>query len=259
MTFEIGVILLGAMAGGFVNGLTGLGTGMTAMPIWLLALSPVLAAQLAAAASVAGQLTTLRSIWPLIRIRAVAPYVIAGLLGMPIGVWLLPHLDPTTFKLGVGGMIVAYCLIMQFAAHRLRVNRSSTATEALIGFVGGIGGGIAGLAGPPLIVWASSRGMSKDDKRALFQAFNLTILAAMLVASAAAGLIGWPFLRTVLISLPATLLSARLGHWVYARLNERRFDALVLALLAISGLMLIAANVEWPFDASKWEFKPLRP
>jgi uncharacterized protein len=246
MTFEIAVILLGAMAGGFVNGLTGFGTGMTAMPIWLFALSPVLAAQLAAAASVAGQLTTLRSIWPLISIRTVAPYVLAGLVGVPLGVWLLPHLDPVAFKLGVGSMIVTYCLIMQFAAHRLRVKGSNIFTEALVGFIGGIGGGIAGLAGPPLIVWASSRGMSKDDKRALFQAFNLTILAAMLVASAVAGMIDWPFIRTVMISLPATLLSARLGHWVYARLNERRFDALVLALLAISGVMLIAANVGSP-------------
>ena len=253
MTFEVAVILLGAMAGGFVNGLTGFGTGMMAMPIWLWALSPVLAAQLAAAASVAGQLTTLPAIWPLIRLRVVAPYVIAGLVGMPIGVWLLPRLDATAFKLGVGTLIVTYCAIMQFAAHRLRVNRSSVIAEALVGFSGGVGGGIAGLAGPPLIVWASSRGMSKDDKRALFQAFNLTILAAMLVASAAAGLIGRAFFQTVLISLPATLISARLGHWVYARLNERRFDALVLALLAVSGLLLIAANVGSWFSG----FQPL--
>jgi uncharacterized protein len=243
MTFEIAVILLGAMAGGFVNGLTGFGTGMTAMPIWLWALSPVLAAQLAAAASVAGQLTTLRSIWPLISIRKVAPYVLAGLLGMPIGVWLLPHIDPRLFKLGIGWLIVSYCAIMQFAAHRLRITSTSRLSEALVGFIGGVGGGIAGLSGTALVVWASSRSMPKDDKRALFQAFNLTILAAMLVASAMAGMIGWPFIRTVLISLPATLLSARLGHWVYTRLNERRFDALVLALLAISGLMLIAANI----------------
>jgi uncharacterized protein len=115
MTFEIAVILLGAMAGGFVNGLTGFGTGMTAMPIWLFALSPILAAQLSAAGGVAGQLTTLRSVWPLIRPRAVAPYIIAGLVGVPMGVWLLPLIDPPKFKLGVGCMIVAYCVVMQFA------------------------------------------------------------------------------------------------------------------------------------------------
>lgn len=243
MTFEIAIILLGAMAGGFVNGLTGFGMGMTAMPIWLFALSPVIAAQLAAAGGVAGQLTTLPSIWHLIRPRVVAPYIVAGLFGVPIGVWLLPLIDPPKFKLGVGGMIVAYCLIMQFAAQRLRISSSGTVSEALVGFIGGIGGGLAGLSGPALVVWASSRGLAKDDKRALFQTFNLTILSAMLAASAANGLIGWPLLRALVISLPVTLLSARVGHAVYTRLNERRFDALVLGLLAASGLMLIAANV----------------
>jgi uncharacterized protein len=259
MTFEIAVILLGAVAGGFVNGLTGFGTGMTAMPIWLFALSPMLAAQLVAAGGVAGQLSTIRAIWSHVRPRALAPYLVAGLIGVPIGLWLLPLADPKLFKLTVGGVIVTYCATMQFAAHRLRITSSSPLANALVGFVGGLAGGFAGLPGPPLIIWAASRRLSKDDKRALFQTFNLTILSAMLVASAVNGLIGWPFFRVLLISLPATLLSARVGHWVYARLNERRFDALVLALLAISGLMLIAANVEMPFDVSKWDFTPLRP
>jgi uncharacterized protein len=259
MTFEIAVILLGAVAGGFVNGLTGFGTGMTAMPIWLFALSPMLAAQLVAAGGVAGQLSTIRSIWPQVRPRALAPYLIAGLIGVPIGLWLLPLVDPQLFKLTVGGVIVTYCLIMQFAAHRLRIASASPQTNALVGFVGGLAGGFAGLPGPPMIIWAASRGLGKDEKRALFQTFNLTILSAMLAASAVHGLIGWPFFRVLLISLPATLLSARVGHWVYARLNERRFDALVLALLAISGLMLIAANIGSPFSSDQWEFTPLRP
>jgi uncharacterized protein len=246
MTFEIGVILLGAVAGGFVNGLTGFGTGMTAMPIWLFALSPMLAAQLVAAGGVAGQLSTLRAVWPQIHLRALAPYLVAGLVGVPIGFWLLPLADPRLFKLAVGGIIITYCLIMQFAAHRLRIANTGQLAQVAVGFIGGIAGGFAGLPGPPMIIWAASRGLGKDEKRALFQTFNLTILAAMLVASAANGLIGWSFFRVFLISLPATLLSARVGHWVYARLNEHRFDALVLALLATSGLMLIAANIGWP-------------
>jgi uncharacterized protein len=248
VTLEIAIIVLGALAGGFVNGLTGFGTGLTAMPIWLFAVAPATAAQLAAAGGVAGQLTTLRSIWGQINLRTVAPYIVAGLVGVPIGVRLLPLIDPVTFKLGVGCGIVLYCLIMQFAAARMQVKSTSRAAEAAVGFLGGVGAGIAGLAGPPLIIWAASRGMGKDEKRALFQTFNLTILVAMLAASAVNGLIGWPFLRALMISLPATLIAARLGHWVYARLNQRRFDALVLLLLAASGLMLIAANAPWPFS-----------
>jgi uncharacterized protein len=242
MTFEIAVILLGAMAGGFVNGLTGFGMGLTAMPVWLFALSPLLAAQMVAAGGVTGQLTTLPAIWPHIRLKTLAPYVIAGLIGVPIGAKLLPLIDPRPFKLGVGIAILTYCAIMHLAAHRLRVRTNSRVANAAVGFIGGIGAGVAGLAGPPLIVWAAALGMAKDDKRALFQAFNLTTLAAMLVASAINGSLHPELGLTLLIALPVMLLSVRFGHWVYVRLNQRRFDALVLALLAASGVMLIAAN-----------------
>ena len=38
------IVFAGALAGGFVNGLTGFGTGMTALPIWVYALPPLLEA-----------------------------------------------------------------------------------------------------------------------------------------------------------------------------------------------------------------------
>jgi uncharacterized membrane protein YfcA len=31
----LAMLLIGALAGGFVNGLTGFGTGLTALPLWL--------------------------------------------------------------------------------------------------------------------------------------------------------------------------------------------------------------------------------
>ena len=48
----------GALAGGLVSGLTGFGTGLTALPIWLLALPPALASPLVIICSVTSQLQT---------------------------------------------------------------------------------------------------------------------------------------------------------------------------------------------------------
>jgi uncharacterized protein len=245
MNYDIGLLVLGAAAGGFVSGLTGFGTALTAMPIWLLALSPLLAAQLAAASGVVAQLTTLPAIWPHIRLRTVLPYIGAGLIGVPIGVGLLPLINPTAFKLVVGCLIVAYCATMLFAEHRLRIGTAKAWANPLVGLIGGITGGIAGLSGPPVIIWATARALSKDDKRALFQSFNASILMAMLAANAANGQLSWDLGRALLIALPATLLAARIGHWLYLRLKQRRFDTLVLIMLAASGVTLIVANLGW--------------
>ena len=55
----LALILAGALMGGFVNGLTGFGTALTGLPMWLQAVEPLIAAQLASACSVLGHLTTL--------------------------------------------------------------------------------------------------------------------------------------------------------------------------------------------------------
>jgi hypothetical protein len=91
-------------------------------------------------------------------------------------------------------------------------------------------------------VWAGLRGLEKDAKRALFQSFNLTILATMLIVSAGSGLMTREFFAAFVLALPGTLAGSRLGLWLYRRLDNRRFDIVVLALLFASGLLLLWTN-----------------
>ena len=53
------VVLAGAFAGGIVSGLTGFGTGITALPVRLTAISPVLAGPLGGLAGLSGPLPTI--------------------------------------------------------------------------------------------------------------------------------------------------------------------------------------------------------
>ncbi len=110
----------------------------------------------------------------------------------------------------------------------------------------------AGLAGVPAGAWLlgwldpalfrlSGRRCAaggKDERRGVFQAFNLSILAAATLWHAATGLVTREVLWLFLLALPGTFLGARLGFAVYRRLSDRRFRDVVLALLAFSGLTL---------------------
>ena len=86
---QIAVVLLGALAGGFVAGFAGFGTGITALGIWLYALSPATAASLVVICSVVTQVQTIPMVWKHIQPRRVLPFIVPGLLGVPIGVVLL--------------------------------------------------------------------------------------------------------------------------------------------------------------------------
>lgn len=236
-------LLAGALTGGFVNGLTGFGTGLTALPIWLRAVDPVTAAQLVSAASVIGHVSTLRAIWPAIDWRRLAPMLAAGLVGVPIGMWILPSISLPAFKAAVGAVLTIYCAFMLFAAGRVRLVAGGRGAEAAVGFLGGILGGMAGLSGPAPTIWATLKGWPKEERRVVFQAFNMTILSAMLAASLVQGLMGRRFFLALAVALPATVAGAWLGSRVYRRLDDRRFDRLVLALLLASGLGLVWSNI----------------
>ena len=105
---QVGFVLAGALAAGFVSGLTGFGTGITAMGIWLHAISPPVAASLVIICSIVSHLQTLPMIWRSIQWTHVLPYTIPGLLGIPIGTLLLPLIDQRAFKIGVGMFLAAY-------------------------------------------------------------------------------------------------------------------------------------------------------
>jgi uncharacterized membrane protein YfcA len=53
------------------------------------------------------------------------------------------------------------------------------------------------------------------------------------------GLVGRRSIETIIVALPGTLIGARLGSFVYSRLDDRRFDRVVLVFLLLSGLALV--------------------
>ncbi len=98
---------------------------------------------------------------------------------------------------------------------------------------------MTGTPGPPISLWCGLRGWGKDERRAVFQGFNLSILAGSLLAHAAAGLVTMELVRTAAIALPGTLIGAAFGQHVYRRLDDVSFDRIVHAILLAAGLMLM--------------------
>jgi uncharacterized membrane protein YfcA len=111
--------------------------------------------------------------------------------------------------------------------------------DGIIGFIGGILGGLAGLSGPPPILWASVRGWGKDERRGVFQTFNWTVLFAALCLQAASGLVAREVIWLAALAFPATILGSWIGARLYHALSDRNFRDVVLGMLVVSGLTLI--------------------
>lgn len=241
MSHQLVWIVAGGLAGGFVNGLSGFGLAMAAIPLWLLALSPANAASLAAICAVAAHLQSVSLIVHAIDTRRLAPFIGAGLLGIPVGTWLLAGIDAASFRYWVGGLIVVYSLVMLSGRIRVKVPESAAA-DGVVGFLGGILGALAGLSGALPAIWSGLRDWGKDARRAVLQPFNMAILAVSIVAHAVAGLFTTDLFRAVAFALPATLIGAYAGKSLYRRLGDRHFDRVVLMILLAAGIATVVLH-----------------
>jgi len=234
--------VLGAAVAGFVQGLSGFAFGLTAMSFWVWSVEPRLAAVLAVFGSLTGQIIAALRVrrgfdWP-----RVAPFVIGGLFGLPLGVWLLPRLDVPVFKAVLGGLLVVWCPVMLFAQRLPRVS-AGRAGDGLAGALGGVLGGIGGYTGVAPTLWCTLRGFDKDLQRAVIQNFNLAMLAVTFVVYLATGIVTREMLPMFAVVAPAMLVPSLLGMKVYIGISETLFRRIVLVLLTGSGVALLVSAV----------------
>lgn len=237
------VVVLGALCGGFVTGLAGFGTGLTALAFWLHVVDPVVAAALVAACSVVGQAQSLYTVRRAITWRRAWPFLAGGILGVPVGAASLQMIAPPTLKGFLGILLVAYTGAMLGLRRFPTVAWGGKAADGMIGFGGGALGGLAGLSGPLPTIWCGLRGWNADAQRAVYQPFNLIILAIVLGTYVAQGTMTAEMWRLIFMCTPATVLGAFLGIRTYGRVNDRQFRVLVLWLLLASGMVLTVSNL----------------
>ena len=226
-----------------MTGLAGFGTGLTALGFWLHVVSPSVAAALVAACSVVGQAQSLYTVRREITWHRAWPFLAGGILGVPVGVAALRSIDAQTLKVFLGVFLIGYAGLMLGFRRFPTIAWGGRAADGMVGFGGGALGGVAGLSGPLPTIWCGLRGWKADDQRAVYQPFNLVILAIVLCTYVTQGIMTEQVWGLVLMCLPATILGAYLGIRMYGRVNDQQFRALVLWLLLASGMVLTMSNL----------------
>ena len=233
------LILLGAALGGLAQGLSGFALGLVCTVFWAGALPPTVAAPLIVLSSIAGQALSIRGVLPALQWRRAAPMVAAGVLGVPLGVLVLPWVEVHAFRLGVGILLCLYCPLMLAARRLPRIAWGGTRADMAAGLLGGAMGGLAGLGGPAPTLWITLRGWPRDEARATFQAFLITTQAASVVSYAASGLLTLEVGRLLLWTLPCVLLPSWIGSRLYRHIPAELFRRMILGLLLLTGVALV--------------------
>ena len=240
---ELLLLAIGAAIAGFVQGITGFAFGMVAMSIWVWGIEPQTAAVMSVCGGLTGQILSALTIRRGLHLSLLWPFLLGGLLGIPIGVLLLPHLNPAHFKLILGGVLVVCCPAMLFAAGLPKLEWGGRWGDALAGSLGGVMGGIGGFTGAAPAVWGTLRGYTKDAHRAMLQNFNLAALSATLIALIASGVVKQEMLPKYAVVAPALILPSILGARVYVGLSPAAFRKVVLTVFTFAGVAMIVAAI----------------
>jgi uncharacterized membrane protein YfcA len=159
-----------------------------------------------------------------------------------LAVYLLQNADTHILRIAFGIIVALYAGYMLFRPTLARgTATTSRRLTALIGFGGGLVGGLTAMPGAIPTIWCDMRGLSKSDQRGLVQPF-----IAIMQVLALAILLGRQSLSSRLvvnlaISLPALLAGSVLGIVAFRNINEVGFRRTILVLLLISGASLALA------------------
>lgn len=239
------LFLLGAAAGGFINGLAGFGTALFALGLWLQFLPPVQAVSIVLVISV---ITGLQGLWLVRhsifnRPERLIRFLVPGLLGIPLGVLILAAIDAHILKQLVAGFLVLYGGYFAFRRTLPKFSTPTPIIDCFVGLIGGILGGAASLSGALPTMWLSLRPWTKSETRAVLQPYNVCILSLTAVALAIQGAYSRETLLLLSIALPVSLVAAQFGIVLFKRIEDETFRRLLILLTLTSGLVLLAREL----------------
>ncbi len=239
------LLLCGAAAGGFINGLAGFGTALFALGFWLHILPPTEAVSLAVVMSV---LSGLPGAWMVRHTIADKPirlarFLLPALFGIPLGIALLTIINPGVLKVVIASFLILYGGFFAFRQSLPAINGSTPIKDSVIGFAGGVLGGAAGLSGALPTMWCAMRPWSKEETRAVTQPYNVLVLFIAGLLLAFNGVFDQAGFIRIAIVLPVTMLFAYIGMQVFRRLSDQAFRRLLIVLMLVAGVVLIVREL----------------
>lgn len=243
---QLALLCAGAALGGAIFGVIGFAYGVIISVFIHHALAAPDVVFIVVGGAMVLNFGTLPRFWRELRWRAALPYMVGAAFGLPVGLFLLQHLDARTIRSFVAVLVIAYGLfaLRQQTRQPFRFKGAhGHAVDGSIGFTGGVIGGISGLG--PLVpgVWFGLRGMNKIEQRSIAQPFGIFVQGAMLLWMIGSGTVTRQGVEGLAIATPVMLAAAWLGLRGFDRLSTALFQRSVVMLAIVGAVVLLVRQL----------------
>ena len=165
---------------------------------------------------------------------------LGAFLGMPAGVWFLKSAGGKTLLLAAGGALLLF-LGWQFLSRFLRKTEkpASALFSIPLGLASGALMGAVGMGGPPLVLYVFIRKYDKEETISTINAASAGIMLGVLPSQFLSGLFPQRIIELGALGGVVGVLGILASIPLVRKLDSRVFRRLLLAMLALSAIMLI--------------------
>lgn len=229
-----GMVLLLAS---FIQGLTGFGFSLLAIPLLTLVIGVKNAVTLGV---ICGICVTFYNVWTLrahFTFGSIKELVIGSLLGIPLGSYYLRETHSGAVRTLLGIVILVFVLFSMLSLPRLRsLNRL---WGYFFGIAAGICGGAVSVSGPPVLIYSYIKDWNKEEFKGTIAAYffvtGILIFASHLLTGSTNST---TLLRFIWLS-PFLVLGAFSGHYFFNRIDSKVFRRIILGILLILGILML--------------------
>jgi uncharacterized membrane protein YfcA len=164
-------------------------------------------------------------------IKKLSPLLIGSMLGIPLGVFGLVHLNEVVIIRTFAVFLFLYSLYSL-------VGKEPSFSLArrwgyLFGFVSGCLGGAYNTSGPPAIIYTSLQDWNKNEATITLQSYFIVTALFIIVMHSINGLVTVEVLKCVGIIIPFSLMGVCIGSYFFTRIKQETFKKIVFTLLLL--------------------------
>ena len=170
--------------------------------------------------------------------------VLAGIIGTPLGAFLLLHLDESILKITIGIVIIIFAWTI-YTGHAIHIKNEKFG-NITAGLLSGILSGSTTMSGPPIILLYSNNKVEKQIFRANLALYFLILNIVTVPSLYFNGLLTPRIVHYGLLYFPSLVaggIGILIGSKIGNKINNEVFTKLTLILVLIMGVLSIFSSL----------------
>ncbi len=226
-----------AFIGGFVQGLTGFGAALVALPLMGFFIDIKTAIPLILLLGLVINFILISRLLKHVDHKKWILLFLFSLPGIPLGIWVLQYVDTRFIEILIGFVIIFTSIFSMLSTSSTKGLNKFWA--CLAGFVAGFLGGTIGAIGPPVIIYTSLQPWDKQQIKATMVSFFILSGIGILICYIFNGLITKQILISFGYSVPPLISGVVVGMFVFNKITDTLYKRIIHLLLILLGILLL--------------------